>query len=117
MKISSVFGSYYDSENNHNYYVPGPFNLNISANKLLNEEESSFKYYSNLSDDWLCNNYEALMRVILALPSNFYSVVDNYVLMKGEYISYESNKETIISSQYLLKIYEDNNVVRITHYN
>lgn len=117
VKISSVFGSYYDHEKNNNYYIPGPFSLNISADKLLDEEEMTFKYYSKPNDDWLANNFDALKQVVCALPSSFYSIVDDYILIKGECISYQDSKEEIVLSHYLLKIYEDNNAVRITHYN
>ena len=114
--ITSVFGSYYDEENDEYYYIPGPFHLEMNKDRILGENEKEFKYYSTLSEKYINDNFGIFLCIITYMPKTYFNVTKEGVFVKGIQNRYDETANTISlkeSNDYILKIDYNEKMPRI----
>ena len=106
--IEACFGIYQvtdeDINNNHNYYIPGPFEiLYLNKNGFLNMENNYYVIYDL--------KFNQLVKLFSYLPKDFYSIESNEILFKGEEKRFDDNQ--LIYSDYVVKAVNVDNEIRV----
>ena len=106
--VEACFGIYQvtndDINNNHNYYIPGPF-------EILYLNKSGFSYMENNSYVIYDLKFDQLVKLLSYLPNDFYSLESNEILFKGEEKRLEDNQ--LIFSDYVVKAVNEDNEIRV----
>lgn len=115
--IESSIGSYYDNQDKSNmtkYYIPGPFAINSSYTSIQEENNSNFFFDTLLSDKNI--NFDMIKIIISHLDEDYWKYENEEIYIKGFYyfekIKGQEYVKTI-SNDYLFKIREENNIVRV----
>lgn len=114
--IESSIGSFYDyyddNKGFHQIYLPGPFQINMSYDRIEAEKEG-FPFYSRLTREYI--TFEMIKKIISYVDKTYWEIVDNHIFVKGFRYAYDQGK--IYYDKFLLNIYElEDKTVMVDNY-